>query len=708
MDFNEFRSLVTDWPRGLDRAAWEEQFSGAFTVKRCGHEDLDGAERKVCSSGSAFGARLTELRSQHEGWPFMAGNLDPAAWLRVLSDDPDPAAAEVYFSVSRGFCILPPELVATFPQQERDNYQSALEHADVVDAEIERLLGKNMLATWADVCEENGWPETTEPAMVLALGVVLRNDKARLIIDGSAGEPAVNDLQEPPDTTLPNIIMAMAAMTFLGWGWRSDFTDSFLQYILQKESIRVCAIRWRGKLYAYTRLGFGFRNGPSHQQSATIAVLRALSRRLEAAGLSTAQPPAMDHHYPHVSAGETGTDCVNALLAFLDDVGGFCGSRPAAWYSFALYLLLCHELQLGVSFKEGKTDEPRQLLPYLGFLVDHARMTISLDAKRVAAIQATLQRVVAADTITVGDALSLVGVLVFASTVIVIGRVHYRALLDAIAALGPRPAHYLRIRVTPAMRAGLDMWRNMMGLLNARSATAPVLRPTVPGEATSDASFAGWGWTGLGAFDFAAWPDDWTDRIGRGLITDDAARIWICELELWAACFCIRRLAPKCVGCRLVLRVDNLPVVKMLTNISTRSAACLPILTEIAWVLAAFDVELDCRWIDTKSNVVADVLSRRFAPDHDPAEFAAVVRRFMAGDAADPEWRHWPPHPPPRPELFEHIPAASPEAFSDAWARMDEGEIARLLPFHLRRAGKGDRDASDGDEQAVPGRAPVC
>ena len=70
---------------------------------------------------------------------------------------------------------------------------------------------------------------------------------------------------------------------------------------------------------AFRRLGFGFRSGPSQQQSSTIAVVRALSRRLVAAGLNTANPPAMNHIYPEPRAASHGMHFVNALLAFLDD-----------------------------------------------------------------------------------------------------------------------------------------------------------------------------------------------------------------------------------------------------------------------------------------------------------------------------------------------------------------------------------------------------
>ena len=41
-----------------------------------------------------------------------------------------------YFVISRGFCILPPELAASFPSNDADNYRSAEDNDEEVDAEI--------------------------------------------------------------------------------------------------------------------------------------------------------------------------------------------------------------------------------------------------------------------------------------------------------------------------------------------------------------------------------------------------------------------------------------------------------------------------------------------------------------------------------------------------------------------------------------------
>ena len=71
---------------------------------------------------------------------------------------------------------------------------------------------------------------------------------------------------------------------------------------------------------------------------------------------------------------------------------------------------------------------------------------------------------------SVRDILSLAGVLVFCSVVVPLGRTHYRSLFEAVAALGPRASMRDQVVVSAAIRDSIDMWSQLLGLLNARSA----------------------------------------------------------------------------------------------------------------------------------------------------------------------------------------------------------------------------------------------
>ena len=231
------------------------------------------------------------------------------------------------------------------------------------------------------------------------------------------------------------------------------------------------------------------------------------------------------------------------------------------------------------------------------------------------------------------------------------------------------------------------MWRKILSLLNARSAVSKVLRPSVPADVGTDASLTGWGWSGMGHFAFDKWPDDWKDRLGRALPHHpaEATRIFICECEAWALLFCCRHLFPKCVGTKLTVKVDNLPVVLMVKKFSTRSKACLPVLQEICWLAATYDVVLDVEWINSSANAFPDLLSRKFDPDLTKDDWQRGLAQYAPTDAEVRYWTEaWPPRSPARPELRPHVPVADPRLYSDAWAALSAADLAAILPVYLQ------------------------
>ena len=91
----------------------------------------------------------------------------------------------------------------------------------------------------------------------------------------------------------------------------------------------------------------------------------------------------------------------------------------------------------------------------------------------------------------------------------------YRAMIDLVTRQGPHARPGSLVTLTPAVREAIDMWHRLLLTLNARSACTVISRPRVPGEATSDASFSGWGWEGMGQYGYGQWPAEWRDRIGQ-------------------------------------------------------------------------------------------------------------------------------------------------------------------------------------------------
>jgi hypothetical protein len=55
----------------LNRTAWTKHFADGFDVRELDEDSLIREEDVVIASGSPFGVRLDELRSEYADWPFI-------------------------------------------------------------------------------------------------------------------------------------------------------------------------------------------------------------------------------------------------------------------------------------------------------------------------------------------------------------------------------------------------------------------------------------------------------------------------------------------------------------------------------------------------------------------------------------------------------------------------------------------------------------
>ena len=110
-------------------------------------------------------------------------------------------------------------------------------------------------------------------------------------------------------------------------------------------------------------------------------------------------------------------------------------------------------------------------------------------------------------------------------------------------------------------------------------------------------------------------------------------------------------------------------------------------LREIAWLLAAFDLELIATYITSKDNLVSDVLSRAFTGDL-PDGALGTVERWLQARAARGPWELWPAEASPRPELLAAVPVARPDTYAGGLLDLSESEINEILPEYLRDLGE--------------------
>eukprot|EP01050_Picozoa_sp_SAG11_P017393 SAG11_NODE_2505_length_3274_cov_9.450882_5_plen_158_part_00 len=116
----------------------------------------------------------------------------------------------------------------------------------------------------------------------------------------------------------------------------------------------------------------------------------------------------------------------------------------------------------------------------------------------------------------------------------------------------------------------------------------------------------------------------------------------------------------------LKLFCDNSAVCGMLVKLQTSSPECKLALTEILWLLGAFQCELDVHWIATKRNITADAASRIFSGEISSALYLKIVRDFRSGKPYSLKAAGLTKSQPARSELLRVMDSWHPEDGADA------------------------------------------
>jgi hypothetical protein len=152
------------------------------------------------------------------------------------------------------------------------------------------------------------------------------------------------------------------------------------------------------------------------------------------------------------------------------------------------------------------------------------------------------------------------------------------------------------------------------------------------------------------------WPVEWQERRIGFFASDDA--IAICELEALSLLVAVRDLSPFIgPGRRCVVHIDNLPLVQMVSKLTTPSPACLEIIKELMWWLVIFGITVVPVHIRSEHNEVADALSR--AHELSVEELHQTLRRWVR---SHPDATAWTAQPPLRPDLLPFMHRCDYEA----------------------------------------------
>jgi len=702
---------------------------------------LKQLEATHARANTPFARELRKLLAMRGGEPVMRSAWRLPSLLELISEDAEqPNGAWVYVTISRGV-----ELVVdgvTVQETHLPNYDSAeRDHRENVDTDVRRQLELRFVDTWVNVAKECGL-RGKQPTVILPLGAVMRKGKVRIVFDPSRvlegtseGAVSLNDLQViDGKTCLANIQLLLAAMSETRSFWKADLASAFSQIPLAAKSVTYCGFMWQGPndteptVYSFRRLGFGFKLGCYVQQCVAVMLSRALVRRLTRLGLKCGKAPLYNEpqpkNYPVQRLGEKrdrraaklsnkrkpswakkGDPEFTAILSYLDDFGGVCdegtldGDLLVGDFSFLHFLSITKEVGCVVAAQRDKTEKAtRDQQIYLGFEVICRDLCIKLDESRIQDMVKLLDGVMNSSTITVKELLSLIGILVFAALVIQGARFAYAGLLDKVRSLRHGAPKSFKILVDKIFIDDCEMYKELMARMNGLHAIQGARRPCVKWEFYSDASFLGWCyWTEAGHYEDARWPEPWL-RSRIGLLTK-YKDIFICELEAWAVLIGLRKCIPLCAFGLLVIWCDNAPVVQMLRRHTSRSSRCAPIIREIEFLLALYNVELKPMHVRTYDNSLADLGTRQF--ENNAKTKSLEMAKYKMREKAK---KLFPTKPrrcaQARPQIFDLYKKyrASMDVWSAPLGDKERAELEMLLPHYLKSVGESALDTSEPHE----------
>ena len=502
----------------------------------------------------------------------VATPLKVQAWQKALSGHPDQALARyICDGLEWGFRIGFQRGSPLKPA--RNNLESASAHPEAVDEFIKKelLLGR----LFGPVSDTSDLP----PLQVNRIGVVPKGHntgKWRLITDLSFPRgQSVNDGIDPLLYSLSytTVDEVAAKMALLGVGTllaKIDIESAYRLLPVHPHDRPLQSIRWDGHLYINLVLPFGLRSAAKIFN----AVADALNWHLRRAGVDF-----IDHYLDdYIILGSPGTSQCQEALTIVDRE--------------------CRTL--GVPLAAHKWEGPTTCITFLGILIDTVAGQLRLPPEKLFRLRGLLQEWGDHKSSTRKELESLVGHLNHACKVVRSGRSFLRRMFDLLHTV-KLPSHSsARMRLSRGFRSDLAWWQEFVLQWNGVSFLLPPSHlPQL--DMSSDAS----GSWGCGAWHQSRWLQvQWGPQSQSLSITEKELVPIILACDLWGRAWQGRRVRCHC---------DNQVVVAYLRSRTSKNEGLMHLLRCLVFVEAQHQCHLVAEYIDTKSNHLADDLSRNRA-----------------------------------------------------------------------------------------------
>lgn len=292
---------------------------------------------------------------------------------------------------------------------------------------------------------------------------------------------------------------------------------------------------------------------------------------------------------------------VDTIDHYLDDFifaghnASVCKDTMSAFHS------ICHDL--GVPLAEDKTVGPTTCLTFLGLEIDTIEMLVRVPYPKCVELQNLLKQLFPLKKVTLKQLQSVLGKLNFFTRAIRPGRAFVRRLYDATIGV-TQPHHYLR--VTQSMREDIFMWCRFLEDFNG-------VVYFLEEEWYSDQNLnlftdsSGSAQLGCGAYlngewCFFSWPKNWKYIDGHHDMTLLEFIPVVLSVIIWG-----NKLANK----KITFHIDNQALVAVLNKLTSKSELVMVLVRAFVLKCMRHNFLFRAEYISTKSNNIADAISRK-------------------------------------------------------------------------------------------------
>ena len=341
--------------------------------------------------------------------------------------------------------------------------------------------------------------------------------------------------------------------------FKVDLSGYFLQLPVDPSEYSLLCFTWEGKFYFHIMSPMGLRSAPYFAQRTSNAI-----------------------RYMHEQMGFF-------LFNYIDD---FIGVEKAhlIWSSFDSFIRLLNSL--GVRESIEKRIAPCKTMNCVGTLVDIENMQLRVLPDRMESLIGELKLWVWKEEVDRKELQSLIGKLQFICSCVRPGRIFMSRMIRLLKGVRDR------IVIDAEFKKDVEWWLKYIKTFDGTSIIWMLHEEQSHISAATDASLQG-----LGGF---CGKQYFKCRVPKKL----RGKNYIAQLEMWAIVILFKIWSKEFTGRNLLIECDNQVVCSVLTSGRSYNQALLELMREVVYIACTYKFEYRLKYIESKNNVIPDLLSR--------------------------------------------------------------------------------------------------